>query len=411
MKRSMRRILTTHTGSLPRPQDLLAIMTAKEASEPYDREALNASVRSAVAAIVGKQAETGVDIINDGEMSKPGYSNYIKDRMTGFGGESAGLGSGPPQLGDLRDFPEYAARLFPRVSSILKTPACTGPISYQDTRDLNLDITNLKEAAHRVKAEEVFMSAASPGVISLFLRDHHYGSHEAYLAALADAMKTEYQAIHEAGFLLQVDCPDLAMGRHIQFNDLSVPQFRKKAALHVEALNHALAGIPAESVRLHLCWGNYEGPHHRDVPLKDIIDVILKAKVAAISFEGANPRHEHEWRVWEHVRLGGKALIPGVLDSSCNFIEHPDLIAERIVRLAGLVGRENVIAGSDCGFSTFAGFVVVDPAITWAKLKAMAEGARKASRELWRKAPRAVAPRKPIKRTKHKSSKSRMRRR
>jgi 5-methyltetrahydropteroyltriglutamate--homocysteine methyltransferase len=411
MKRSTRRILTTHTGSLPRPQDLLAIITAKEAGEPYDRAAFNASVRSAVNEIVGKQAEAGVDVINDGEMSKPGYSNYIKDRMTGFGGESVGLGSGPPQLGDLRDFPEYARRLFPGVSSILKTPACTGPISYQDIRDLNLDITNLKEAALRVKAEEVFMSAASPGVISLFLPDHHYGNHEAYLAALADAMKTEYQAIHEAGFLLQVDCPDLAMGRHIQFNDLSVPQFRKKAALHVEALNHALTGIPAESVRLHLCWGNYEGPHHRDVPLKDIIDVVLKAKVAAISFEGANPRHEHEWRVWEGARLGGKALIPGVLDSSCNFIEHPDLIAERLVRLGRLVGRENVIAGSDCGFSTFAGFVVVDPAITWAKLKAMAEGARKASRELWRKTARAVAKRRPNQRAKHKSSKSRMRRR
>src|SRR5215469_14782301 len=410
MKRSTRRILTTHTGSLPRPQDLLAIMTAKEAGESYDREALNASVRSAVNEIVGKQAEAGVDVINDGEMSKPGYSNYIKDRMTGFGGESAGL-SRAPQLGDLRDYPEYAARLFPGVSSILKTPACTGPISYQDTRDLNLDITNLKEAALRVKAEEVFMSAASPGVISLFLTDHHYGSHEAYLAALADAMKTEYQAIHDAGFLLQVDCPDLAMGRHIQFNDLSVPQFRKKAALHVEALNHALAGIPAASVRLHLCWGNYEGPHHRDVPLRDIIDVVLKANVAAISFEGANPRHEHEWRVWEDVRLGEKALVPGVLDSSWNFIEHPDLIAERLVRLARLVGRENVIAGSDCGFSTFAGFVVVDPAITWAKLAAMAEGARKASRELWRKATRAVAARKPNKRTKQKSSKSRIRRR
>jgi len=410
MKRSARRILTTHTGSLPRPQDLLAIMIAKEAGEPYDREALNASVRSAVTAIVGKQAEAGVDVINDGEMSKPGYSNYIKDRMTGFGVESTGLGSGAPRLGDLLDFPEYAARL-PRVSSILKTPACIGPISYQDTRDLNLDITNLREAALRVKAEEVFMSAASPGVISLFLPDHHYRNHEAYLAALADAMKTEYQAIHDAGFLLQVDCPDLAMGRHIQFNDLSVPQFRKKAALHVEALNHALAGIPAASVRLHLCWGNYEGPHHRDVPLRDIIDVVLKANVAAISFEGANPRHEHEWRVWEDVRLGEKALVPGVLDSSCNFIEHPDLIAERLVRLARLVGRENVIAGSDCGFSTFAGFVVVDPAITWAKLKAMAEGARRASRELWRKATRTVAPRKPIKRTKHKSSKSRTRRR
>jgi 5-methyltetrahydropteroyltriglutamate--homocysteine methyltransferase len=411
MKRSTRRILTTHTGSLPRPQDLLAIMIAKESGEPYDRETLNASIRSAVAATVRRQAEAGVDVINDGEMSKPGYSNYIKDRMTGFGGESSGLGSGPPRIGDLLDFPEYAARLFPGGSTILKTPACTGPISYQDTRDVNVDITNLKEAAPKVKAEEVFMSAASPGVISLFLPDHHYGSHEKYLAALADAMKTEYQAIYDAGFLLQVDCPDLAMGRHIQFNDLSVPQFRKKAALHVEALNHALAGIPAESVRLHLCWGNYEGPHHRDVPLKDIIDVVLKANVAAISFEGSNPRHEHEWRVWEDVRLGGKALIPGVLDSSCNFIEHPDLVAERIVRLARLVGRENVIAGSDCGFSTFAGFVVVDPGITWAKLKAMAEGARRASRELWRKATRAVVPRKPGKRTKHKSSKSRMPRR
>lgn len=412
MKRSTRRILTTHTGSLPRPQDLLAMMTAKEAGEPYDREALNTSIRSAVTAIARRQAEAGVDVINDGEMSKPGYSNYIKDRMSGFGGESAGLGSGAaPPLGDLRDFPEYASRLFPSVSSILKTPACTGPISYQDTSDLNHDIANLKEAALSVKAEEVFMSAASPGVISLFLPDHHYRSHEAYLAALADAMKTEYQAIHDAGFLLQVDCPDLAMGRHIQFNDLSVPQFRKKAALHVEALNHALAGIPAESVRLHLCWGNYEGPHHRDVPLEDIMNVVLKANVAAISFEGSNPRHEHEWRVWEGVRLGGKALIPGVLDSSCNFIEHPDLIAERIVRLAGLVGRENVIAGSDCGFSTFAGFVVVDPSITWAKLKAMAEGARRASRELWRKSTRALAPRKPAKRTKHKSSKSGTRRR
>ena len=408
MKRSTRRILTTHTGSLPRPKELLEMMTAKEAGEAVERDALNSSIRAAVDSIVRKQAEAGVDIINDGEMSKPGYSNYIKDRMTGFGGESVGLGSGGTQLGDLLDFPEYASRLFPSVSSILKTPACTGPISYHDTSDLESDIANLKQAASRAKAEEVFMSAASPGVISLFLPDRHYGSHEAYLASLADAMRTEYRAIHEAGLLLQVDCPDLAMGRHIQFNDLSVAQFRKKAALHVEALNHALSGIPAESVRIHLCWGNYEGPHHRDVPLKDIVDVILKANVGAISFEGSNPRHEHEWRVWEDVKLGGKALIPGVLDSSCNFIEHPDLIAERIVRLARLVGRENVMAGSDCGFSTFAGFVVVDPSITWAKLAAMTEGARRASRELWRKATRSAASRKPIKR---RSSKAQVRRR
>jgi len=314
--------------------------------------------------------------------------------MTGFGGESAGLGGGDgPRLGDLRDFPEYAARLFPTVSSILKTPACNGPVAYQSTRDLETDVENLKQATAATKAEEVFMTAASPGVISLFLPDQHYGSHEKYLAAIADAMKTEYNAIHRAGFLIQVDCPDLAMGRHIQFADLSVKEFRKKAALNVEALNHALADVPAESVRMHLCWGNYEGPHHCDIPLKDVVDIVLRANVAAISFEASNPRHAHEWKVWQDVKLGGKALIPGVLDSSCNFIEHPELVAERIVRFARIVGRENVIAGSDCGFSTFAGFTTVDPKITWAKLAAMAQGARIASRELWRKS--AAAARRP----------------
>jgi 5-methyltetrahydropteroyltriglutamate--homocysteine methyltransferase len=392
MKRSTRRILTTHTGSLPRPDELLAMMTAKEAGEQYDPAALASNIRSAVNDIVRKQAEAGVDVINDGEMSKPGYSNYIKDRMTGFGGESVGLGgSRALTLGDLKDFPEYATRVFPSTRSILKTPACNGPISYLDTRDVEADIENLEQATDGVKVEEVFISAASPGVISLFLPDHHYGSHEKYLGALADAMKVEYDAIHRAGLLLQVDCPDLAMGRHIQFNDLSVAEFRKKAALHVEALNHALANIPADSVRLHLCWGNYEGPHHRDIPLKDVVNTVLKAKVGAISFEASNPRHSHESSVWQGVKLGEKVLIPGVLDSSCNFIEHPELVAERIVRFAKIVGRENVIAGSDCGFSTFAGFVAVDPKITWAKLRAMADGARIASRELWRKTSPALA--------------------
>ena len=409
MKRSTRRILTTHTGSLPRPDDLLDLMRAKESGEFHDRAALDSSIRSAVADIVRRQVEAGVDVVNDGEMSKPGYSTYVKDRMTGFGGESVGLGGRDgPRLGDLQDFPEYSARLFTNMASILKTPACNGPISYHGVHDLEVDIGNLKAAAAGAKTEEVFMSAASPGVISLFLPDRHYSSHESYLAALADAMKTEYDAIYRAGFLLQVDCPDLAMGRHIQFANLSVAEFRKKAALHVEALNHALADVPAESVRLHLCWGNYEGPHHRDVALKDIINVVLEAKVAAISFEGSNPRHEHEWKVWQDVKLGGKALIPGVLDSSTNFIEHPELVAERIVRLAKVVGRENVIAGSDCGFSTFAGSTTVDPKITWAKLKAMADGARIASRELWRKSARALAPREPA-RPKEKPMKSRRR--
>jgi 5-methyltetrahydropteroyltriglutamate--homocysteine methyltransferase len=229
------------------------------------------------------------------------------------------------------------------------------------------------------------MSAASPGVISVFLPNQHYGTHEAYLAALADAMKTEYDAIYRAGLLLQIDCPDLAMNRHIQFADRKTSEFRKSAAMHVEALNHALADVPAEAARLHLCWGNYEGPHHRDVPFKEIVDIVLKAKPAGISFEASNPRHEHEWKLWQDVKLpAGKVLIPGVLDSSTNFIEHPDLVAERVIRFAKVAGRENVIAGSDCGFSTFAGFTAVDPAITWAKLKSMAEGARIASRELWR---------------------------
>ncbi len=390
MKRSTKRILTTHTGSLPRPDELLALISAKEAGELHDQAEFDAAVRSAVAETVRKQVEAGVDVINDGEMSKPGYSTYVKDRLSGFGGESVGLGGGN-RLADLQDFPEYGRRLFPRSpAATLKTPACNGPVAYRDTHDLEVDIENLKTAAAGAKAEEVFMSAASPGVISLFLPDRHYGTHEAYLSALADAMKTEYEVIYRAGLLLQVDCPDLAMGRHIQFAGLTVPEFRKKAALHVEALNHALAGVPAEAVRLHLCWGNYEGPHHRDVALRDIVNIVLKAKAAAISFEASNPRHEHEWKVWQQVKLpSGKVLIPGVLDSSTNFIEHPELVAERIVRFATVVGRENVIAGTDCGFATFAGFTTVDPKITWAKLKAMAEGARIASRQLWRKATRA----------------------
>ncbi len=410
MKRSIKRILTTHTGSLPRPDGLLALMAAKEAGELGDRAAFDSSVRSAVTEIVRKQVAAGVDVINDGEMSKPGYSTYIKDRLSGFEGESGGLRS-RARLLDLRDFPEYAARMFTMTTTTsLKTPACNGAIAYRNTRDLELDIENLKAAVEGVKAEEVFMSAASPGVVSLFLPDQHYGSHEAYLAAIADAMKTEYDAIHRAGFLLQVDCPDLAMGRHIQFGDLSLSEFRKKAALHVEALNHALADIPADAARIHLCWGNYEGPHHRDVELSDIVTIVLKAKPAGISFEASNPRHEHEWKVWQGARLpAGKVLIPGVLDSSTNFIEHPELVAERIVRFATVAGRENVIAGSDCGFATFAGSSLVDPRIAWAKLKTMAEGARIASRELWRKTPRSAPSRKGAVRGKSRAPKARAR--
>ncbi len=408
MKRSIRRILTTHTGSLPRPEPLLSLLIAKEAGALADRAQFDAAVRDAVTETIRKQIEAGVDVINDGEMSKPGYSTYVKDRLSGFEGESTPMIG---MLADLRDFPDYAARFLAQSpAASLKRPACNGPIRYRDTHDLELDIANLKAATAGVKAEEVFMSAASPGVIAVFLTNHHYRTREAYLGALADAMKTEYEAIHRAGFLLQVDCPDLAMNRHIQFADLTTADFRKQAAMQVEALNHALANIPADAVRLHLCWGNYEGPHHRDVAMKDIIDVVLKAKPAGISFEASNPRHEHEWKIWQDIKLpAGKMLIPGVLDSSTNFIEHPELVAQRITNFASAVGRENVMAGSDCGFSTFAGMIVVDPQITWAKLKAMAEGARLASRELWKKVARPATAKKSAPRRTAKPAKSKAR--
>jgi 5-methyltetrahydropteroyltriglutamate--homocysteine methyltransferase len=377
MKQSTERILTTHTGSLPRPDDLVTMLYARDKGELQDQAAFAASVQTATAEIVRKQIEAGIDIVNDGEVSKVGYSTYVKDRLTGFEGEAT-----PLRAADLLEFPEYARRVFRAVG--MKRPACTGPITYKDKAALRQDLENFKTALQGVNPAEAFLSAASPGVISLFLKNSYYPNHDAYLEALANTMKEEYDAIHQAGFLLQVDCPDLAMGRHIQFADASLAEFRKKAELHVEALNHALADIPPERMRLHLCWGNYEGPHHLDVPLHDIIDIVLKARPAALSFEAANPRHEHEWKVFKEFTLPpGKILIPGVLDSTTNYIEHPDLVAERICRFAEVVGRENVIAGTDCGFSTFAGIADVDPKITWAKFRAMAEGARIASKQLW----------------------------
>jgi len=380
MKRSTERFLTTHTGSLPRPDDLIRMMYAREEGVPVDPAALAARVRDAVADVVARQAATGIDVVNDGEMSKPSYATYVKDRLSGFGGASH-----PLQYRDLVDFPEMARRVFGDPGrSRRKTPACTGPIAVRDPQAARSDAEHLRAALARARAAEGFMSAASPGVISLFFRDDHYGSHEAYLAAIADAMRHEYEAIATAGFVLQVDCPDLAMGRHIQFADLSLEEFRKMARLHVEALNHALARVPPEQARVHLCWGNYEGPHHYDVPLADIIDVVFTARPCGISFEAANPRHAHEWRVFERVKLPeGKVLIPGVLESKTNFIEHPELVAERLGRYARLVGRENVLAGTDCGYGTWVGQAAVDPAIVWAKLASLAEGARLASREFW----------------------------
>jgi 5-methyltetrahydropteroyltriglutamate--homocysteine methyltransferase len=357
-------------------------MFAKEEGVPVDRAALAAEIRAAVAEVVKKQAAAGIDLVNDGEMSKPSYATYVKDRLSGFGGSGNSF-----VYQDLAEFPNLANRVFNDPGrSRRKTPACNAPIGVADPGAPVADADNLKAALAGVNTAGAFLSAASPGVISLFFRNDHYPSQEAYLFAIAEAMRGEYEAIAGAGITLQIDCPDLAMGRHIQYADLAITEFRKRAALHIQALNHALANVPAERARMHLCWGNYEGPHHCDVPLAEIIDVVFTAKPATISFEAANPRHAHEWTLFERVKLPeGKTIIPGVIESKSNFIEHPELIAQRIARYANLVGRDNVIAGSDCGFGTWVGQAAVDPDVVWAKLAAMAEGARLATRQFWGK--------------------------
>jgi len=381
MQHSRDRFLTTHTGSLPRPDDLVRMMYAKEEGVPVDGGELAARVRAAVAEVVRKQADAGIDLINDGEMSKPSYATYIKDRLNGFGGTGNTFA-----YQDLSEYPRLEKRVFGDPGrSRRKTPACNAPIGVRDKEAPQIDAANLKAALKGVTAAGGFMSAASPGVISLFFRNDHYKDFETYIYAIADAMRHEYETVVTNGLVLQIDCPDLAMGRHIQYADLSLSAFRKRAQLHIEALNHALANIPAGQLRIHLCWGNYEGPHHRDVPLADIIDIVFMAKSAAISLEAANPRHAHEWTLFEKVKLpDGKVLIPGVIESKSNFIEHPELVAQRIGRYARLVGRENVIAGSDCGYGTWVGQAAVDPDVVFAKLKAMAEGAALASRQFWK---------------------------
>ena len=381
MHRSRDRFLTTHTGSLPRPDDLIKMMYAKEEGVPVEADALAARVKTAVAELVAKQAASGVDLINDGEMSKPSYATYIKDRLDGFGGTGNTF-----VYQDVHEFPALEKKVFGDPGrSRRKTPACNAPITVRDKQAPIVDADNLKAALTNVKATGGFMSAASPGVVSLFFRNDYYKDFESYIYAIADAMRYEYEVVAKAGLVLQIDCPDLGMGRHIQYADLSLAEFRKRAQLHVEALNHAVANIPAEQLRMHVCWGNYEGPHHRDVPMADIIDIVFSAKPNAISFEAANPRHAHEWALFETVKLPeGKVLIPGVLESKSNFIEHPELIAQRIGRYAKLVGRENVIAGSDCGYGTWVGQAAVDPQVVFAKLAAMAEGARIASKQFWK---------------------------
>ena len=382
MKRSVDRILTTHTGSLPRPDKLVEIMFAKEEKRSVDERELAEYVRESVREVVEHQQRVGIDVISDGEMSKPSYATYVTERLTGFGGPSK-----RPKLSDILEFPNVASAYFndPGVLRLNQNrPACNGPVTAKGTAEAAADIANFRDAVAGVEVEEAFLTAASPGLVSMFLGNSYYKTEEEFLWAVAKAMKPEYEAIVRAGFLLQLDCPDLAMTRHREFADQPVEAFRDYVRLHIEVLNAAVADIPADRMRVHLCWGNYPGPHHRDVPLEQIIDLILTLRPLGLSFEAANSCHEHEWTVFEHTQLpDGKVLIPGVIESMTNRIERPELIAQRIVRLAKLVGRENVIPGSDCGFGTFVGVALVEPGIAWAKLRSLAEGARLASAQLW----------------------------
>jgi len=380
MQRSTERILTTHVGSLPRAHDLTLMMWAREDGVPVDRNALAARVRRAVAETVRKQREAGIDIVNDGEMSKPSYATYVKDRLTGFGGEDNAFA-----FQDLADFPELAKRVASDPSrQHRKTPACNGPVAMRDLSGTLEDIANLKAAVGESNMGSVFVSAASPGVTSVFFKNHYYPSHEAYVYAIADAMREEYEAIANAGANVQIDCPDLAMGRHMNTAGESLEDFRKRAQMHIEALNHAVANIPAERIRMHLCWGNYGGPHHCDIPLRDIVDIVWTAKPLTLLLEAANPRHAHEWALFEDMKLPeGKVLVPGMVECQSNYIEHPELIAQRIARYAHLVGRENVMAGTDCGFSIHVGQAAIDPKVAWAKLEVLAQGAAIATKEFW----------------------------
>ncbi len=379
MKRSTERILTTHTGSLPRPPKVVELLLEEQKRPGAKAAELADAVRRAVANVVQRQVACGLDVINDGEQGRTDYTVHVKDRLTGFDGPSSPpLGTGEPE------FPELSAMLAYFASPFQHRPACSGPVAWKDFPALEADIARAKQAMAGAAAQERFMTSPSPGQIARYLKNRHYPSEEAYLYALADVMAREYRAIVDAGFVLQLDCPDLALSRHMVFAHLSLEDFRKVITSHVEALNHAVKDIPPQRMRMHICWASTQGPHHKDVPLKDIVDIVLKGRPQAVSFPGANPRHGHEWKVWKDVKLpDGKIIIPGVIDSTSNFVEHPELVADRLLQYAGVVGRDNVIAGVDCGFGTFAGRLQVDSKIVWMKLASLAEGARLASKQLW----------------------------
>jgi 5-methyltetrahydropteroyltriglutamate--homocysteine methyltransferase len=383
MKTSQDRILTTHVGSLPRPPELKELLVRKDQSQPYDTAALDRLTRQAVLDIVKRQAQTGIDIVNDGEMSKPGYSTYVADRLSGFAGHEPAK----PRL-DTRDHPNFLAA-YERMTgaNVARRAVCVGPVAVRDRAPLEHDLANLKDALAQVQVAEGFMTAASPGLVPVFQTNRHYPSHEAYVEAIAAAMQDEYEAVVKAGFVLQLDCPDLAMAGHTSFQELGEAEFLKRAAFHVDVLNNALRNVPADRARIHICWGNYEGPHDHDIAFAKVAPILVKSKPQALVVEAANPRHAHEWNVWQDVKLpDDKILIPGVLDTSTNYVEHPELVAQRIGQFADIVGRERVIAGTDCGFGTFAGYGKIDPDIAFKKLGAMVEGAAIASKRLWGRA-------------------------
>lgn len=380
MRRSVDRILTTHVGSLPRSQAVTDVLFAREQGTPHDAAAAASTLRNAVADVVRRQVETGIDVVSDGETSKISYATYIKDRVTGFDGDT------PREPGqDLVEFPRLLRKLADTgATAKYRRPRCVGEIRVKSLEPANADIANLRAAVAAARPVEAFMNAASPGVIALFQPNDHYATQDAYLEAVAGAMRAEYEAIVAGGLLLQIDAPDLAMGRHTLYRTRSVEEFLKLAALHIEVLNEALRNVPADRVRMHVCWGNYEGPHHHDVPMADLWPVLVTAKPQALLFEGANPRHAHEWTVFRERRIPeDKILIPGVISTTTNYVEHPELVAERIGRYADLVGRERVMAGTDCGFGTFAGFGPVDPDIAYLKLRSLVQGAEIATAKLW----------------------------
>jgi 5-methyltetrahydropteroyltriglutamate--homocysteine methyltransferase len=385
MRRSSERILTTHIGSLPRPKDLWTMIEARDRGQPYDQDDLAVRLKSRVAEIVRMQVEAGIDIPSDGEQSKSSFTNYVKERLWGLEGINEAPYPGPPPA-----FPEYTAwqrSRGPNLGALLGTlPLNIGPLSWKNKAEVNTDVANLKAAIEGLNIEEAFLPAVAVGQVLFMVPTKYYSSDREYAYALADVLKEEYSAIAAAGFVLQIDSPDFVMMRNRQYWNRTWEEYRQSLELRIEALNHALADIPADRIRFHVCWGNFEGPHHDDVPLRDVVDLILKVKAEAYSIEAANPRHGHEWQVWEQTRLPeGKILIPGVIDTVSSFVEHPELVAQRIVRYASIVGRENVIAAPDCGFGTFGAWEPrVHPEIMWAKFRSLAEGAKIATRYLWK---------------------------